>query len=105
MAGRRDIHTRLMAASETVQQQSNNGNEIRCYTLPTHVQQVAPVQVGDPRKQYAQAAKKGIDGSPNITNDSNRITALEDLNRATLQRSTRAETQLIRDTTAKNSNN
>ena len=97
MANRRDVHTRLLAASETVQQSNNSGNanDIRCYTLPTHVQQqqVAPVQVGDPRKQ--QLIKKGSDGSPNITGDSNRITALDDLNRVTLERSTRAETTLL----------
>jgi len=53
--------------------------------------------VGDPRKQWT-GGKKPIDDSPNQTNDSNRITALDDLNRGTLQRSTRADTQMIRET-------
>lgn len=44
---------------------------------------IAPIQVGDPRKK----------ASPNQTQDSNNISALDDLNRETMQRSTRADTQ------------
>lgn len=91
MASRSNMNSRLLVVSEHQSNSNNSGNpnDIRCFTLPTH-QQVAPIQVGDPRKHQGLGGKKD---SPNITgDDSNRITALEDLNRATLQRSTRAET-------------
>jgi len=44
---------------------------------------------------------------PNITNisgDSNRITALDDMNRGTIERSTRADTNMFRETNQNNSN-
>lgn len=69
-------HTRLLATTDSAEEQA-----IRCQTLPGQVQ-VAPIQVGDPRKIVAN--KKGADASPNQTVDSNRITALDDMNRRTL---------------------
>ena len=58
------------------------------------------MQVGDPRKQVnvnnAYTKKGDVNSSsPNMTLDSNRITALDDLNRVTMQRSTRADTQFM----------
>ena len=79
---------RLLAATEAPEQA-----EILCHTLPT---QAAPVQVGDPRKQVA--GKKSGNGSPNVSNDQNRITALDEMDSGMRQGSTRACTQLIRDT-------
>ena len=79
-----------MAATEAAEH-----TEIRCHTLPT---QAAPVQVGDPRKQVVQSGKKSGNASPNQTRDSNRITALDEMDSGMRQGSTRAATQLIRDT-------
>lgn len=81
---------RLLAATEAAEH-----TEIRCHTLPT---QVAPVQVGDPRKQVAGKKSPG-NVSPNTSNDQNRITALDEMDSGMRQGSTRAETQLLRGTT------
>jgi len=57
------------------------------------------VQVGDPREQVMVAGnKKDPNDVSNVTGDSNRITALDDMNRGTIERDTRADTNMFRET-------
>ena len=57
------------------------------------------MQVGDPREQVMVAGnKKDPNDVSNVTGDSNRITALDDMNRGTIERDTRADTNMFRET-------